>query len=334
MKKYILSVLILSAISIVLILLLILNPRMKMSTLSDGSTEKTLIFNNHYKVVYLNISKTSRVLNATLTFEASSTKINLFDDPSFEETVNFSLPPHYSGNCQKSNISAHSGNYSGRCISGDYSMPFQHPILPNMTYTFEFWHKGDSCYYLGFLISGSGLEGTGKGLYGTSTGNLKFYGEWQKGGFVFKTQPEAYIEPHLSLTIGHFYGCNGNIDGGWIDDIGIYPHLSVVASPLLDVGNDRDYEWSYAGEFTSVEKTGDFSNEINQFLDSCMQDSNNYCLVPLVFYSNSTSAIKISNIHAEYISTKYSWLYIIIIFLLAITEIYCSPKNAIKTKIL
>ncbi len=268
------------------------------TTLSDDTSEKFLVLNNTSPIVYLKIPKNSNVINAVLKLSGNET--NLIIDPSYEHNGSSLL------GCEKSNVSVHSGRYAAKCVWGDYGYSAQYlPIVPNMSYRFEYWYRGDSCYYNNFVLVGQGLSGTGKGLYGTSTGDLRFFDDWQKTEFVFTASSDLKDVPgsdgvYSHLTVGHYYQCEGNDNGGYIDDIVLYADVLTINSPSIDVGNDGDYQWNYSGEFNTSETLSDFSSEINEFLINCTSDANRNCMVPLVVSSNSPSAIKMSNINILY----------------------------------
>lgn len=76
--------------------------------------------------------------------------------------------------------------------------------------------------------------------------------------------------------------------------------LSVPTNPTLDVGGDGDVEWGYQGEFGTQSRTGDFSQELNEYLARHKEDIGDENLVPLVFHSDSSGRIEISNINIQY----------------------------------
>ena len=67
-------------------------------------------------------------------------------------------------------------------------------------------------------------------------------------------------------------------------------------NPSLDIGGNGVKEWSYPSRFQTVELVSNFSREINEYLITCSQNAEGNCLVPLVFHSDSSGIIKISNI--------------------------------------
>jgi len=71
----------------------------------------------------------------------------------------------------------------------------------------------------------------------------------------------------------------------------------------LEVGiADGLHEWNYTGFFNVTNnKTDNFNDSINTFLDLCNADSNGYCNIPLYFISDSsTGDIKISDIEVNF----------------------------------
>lgn len=83
-----------------------------------------------------------------------------------------------------------------------------------------------------------------------------------------------------------------------VDDI-VVQYYSYPFNPSLEVGLvDGSREWTYSGNLTGSEVTGDFSSVIDDYLDDCVEDSNNYCKVPFTFsVVNSSGKVKISNIN-------------------------------------
>ena len=76
-----------------------------------------------------------------------------------------------------------------------------------------------------------------------------------------------------------------------------FSHIgSFPRNPSLDVGNNGVYEWTYSGEFQTIEMVSNFSREIEEYLNACSQDAEGNCLVPLVFHSDSSGMIIVSNI--------------------------------------
>lgn len=75
----------------------------------------------------------------------------------------------------------------------------------------------------------------------------------------------------------------------------IYP-----VSPSLDVGNDGTKEWTYSGIIDTSVYVSDFSNAISNYLSICTVDtSDNKCIVPLVFHSDSDGLMNISDIQIQ-----------------------------------
>jgi len=58
--------------------------------------------------------------------------------------------------------------------------------------------------------------------------------------------------------------------------------------------------WEYIGSFTGPETPGNFSDEINNYLENCTADEEGYCLVPLNFSSESNGILEISDINIQY----------------------------------
>jgi subtilase family serine protease len=73
-----------------------------------------------------------------------------------------------------------------------------------------------------------------------------------------------------------------------------------VANPSLDVGGDGDVEWRYTGELMEKVTTPDLSGEIAEHLSTC-PPVNRDCVIPLVFQSDTSGVLKISNINVQYL---------------------------------
>lgn len=80
--------------------------------------------------------------------------------------------------------------------------------------------------------------------------------------------------------------------------------FSYPTDPYLEVGiPDGLEEWYHTGEFNesfSPNRTEDFSDAINTFLDSCTADEDDYCIVPLYFTSSTVGQINITAINVTY----------------------------------
>ena len=79
-----------------------------------------------------------------------------------------------------------------------------------------------------------------------------------------------------------------------------YYYNQISQNPSLDVGNDGTKEWAHSGEFTGTETISDFSDQIRNYLSTCLADEEGYCQVPLTFHSGSAGQIKISDLNIQY----------------------------------
>ena len=79
-----------------------------------------------------------------------------------------------------------------------------------------------------------------------------------------------------------------------------YYYNQISQNPNLDVGNDGTKEWAHSGEFTGTETISDFSDQIRNYLSTCLADEAGYCQVPLTFHSGSAGQIKISDLNIQY----------------------------------
>ncbi|MBW3003451.1 hypothetical protein KY337_02720 [Candidatus Woesearchaeota archaeon] len=73
-------------------------------------------------------------------------------------------------------------------------------------------------------------------------------------------------------------------------------------NPTLDITNDSDIEWTGPAEFSAVATVNDadgFSDELNDYLDLLDDDNTNHS-VPLVFHSDTSGVINITNVNVVY----------------------------------
>lgn len=69
-------------------------------------------------------------------------------------------------------------------------------------------------------------------------------------------------------------------------------------NPKMDATDDGDYEWSYSGIFTGTERTSNFKNEIQNYLNNDCTD--NICLVPIKLSSDTKGTLTLSNLDLQY----------------------------------
>jgi hypothetical protein len=76
-------------------------------------------------------------------------------------------------------------------------------------------------------------------------------------------------------------------------------------NPRIEVGIiDGITDWSYSGLFNFSNSTNNLSSQINNFLSSCVANSDGFCNIPIYFYTDLESQISISNI-----SINYTYIY-------------------------
>ncbi len=79
-------------------------------------------------------------------------------------------------------------------------------------------------------------------------------------------------------------------------------------TPYLDVGDNGNKDWNETGEFNTSRDDQDINiTAIQDFLDTCTADSNGNCSVPLVFHSDVTGIIEISDISISYSSLALTY---------------------------
>ena len=102
-----------------------------------------------------------------------------------------------------------------------------------------------------------------------------------------------------------YVACSRDFWGNYLTSTEEYSQ-EYPTNPYLDVSGDGDTEWSYSGEFMVTERTSDFSQEINDYLLNCTPDTEGYCDIPLVLYSNTAGKIEISNIDVNYVMPSFT----------------------------
>lgn len=76
--------------------------------------------------------------------------------------------------------------------------------------------------------------------------------------------------------------------------------IDLPSNIYLDVGFDGDYEFNYSGDFSSEETIENLTDQINNYIDSCSQDSDGNCYIPIYFISSTPGKINISKINLTY----------------------------------
>ena len=73
-----------------------------------------------------------------------------------------------------------------------------------------------------------------------------------------------------------------------------------TTNPWMKVGSlDGTFDFNYTGKYIGYTKSNDFSNSINNYLLTCVPNSNGYCLVPIYFGSNNDGGLIINNISVD-----------------------------------
>lgn len=250
---------------------------------TESWTEPIIVFSKKgSRTVYLKVPK-------NMTVKYSSFKIagieNIVSNPSFESSYLWLKPlANHAGHCYIDNSTNHSGNYSAKCLGGDYwakpvNSMFSSPSS-NIEYTFKWWYKGGKCNYNNF----------GTRPIGGYSGDKRFKPYWQEASFDFVSKGF----PAIRYQIGRMEGCP-QTEGVWIDDISITTNLSYSNGLSLDVGNNSERDWEYYGKFNISQDITDLSKEINELLSNCTPVDGN-CSIPIVFYSNSSGIIRLSDL--------------------------------------
>ena len=128
-----------------------------------------------------------------------------------------------------------------------------------------------------------------------------------EGGNLTSAQRIKYFY-NSSLTNYNTHGLHfscAEYDSGFILASLFFNESLLINNPYLEVGTvDGTHEWNHSGEFNGTNTTNDFSSAINTYLSTCSADSLGYCLVPLLFHSDSGGILEISNINITYYSNR------------------------------
>jgi hypothetical protein len=79
---------------------------------------------------------------------------------------------------------------------------------------------------------------------------------------------------------------------------------SFPVNTSVDITNNGIKEWKHEGVLNTTEMITDFSNEISQYLSTCSANDLGYCSVPLVFHSDLGGIVQISDINITYLSNQ------------------------------
>ncbi|HDD44267.1 MAG TPA: hypothetical protein ENG63_05340 [Candidatus Desulfofervidus auxilii] len=84
----------------------------------------------------------------------------------------------------------------------------------------------------------------------------------------------------------------------------IYYNISYLSNLYIDVADSGGvHEWNWTGNFTPDNGTQTVNLNatlINNYLSTCTPDSEGYCNVPILFHSDSTGILEVSNIEINY----------------------------------
>ncbi|MBS3137107.1 hypothetical protein J4232_01615 [Candidatus Woesearchaeota archaeon] len=251
---------------------------------TNGKSKEHLAFTTNQSLIrYLKIKKISNITSAYVTL----TGRNITDLPQFvndDQNV-------YSNTTYNVNFSLNIENKSvQRLFTAERSAPYTCSGLCGATCGFDEFIKINDQYICGI---GNDCEPLGQGFCTQSNFSLD----------------NASINNGINnISIYQSIGCcelHTTFDQIIADDFAsyIYNQNKSVSPPIntyLDIGNDATQEWNLTGEFFGSNITNNLSSAITNYLSSCTADSNGFCLVPFVFFSNSTGVLEYSNINIIY----------------------------------
>lgn len=141
-------------------------------------------------------------------------------------------------------------------------------------------------------------------IYSKAAFNRVFIFKWEGSDWAPFVKKETGDAP-LSARIG-------DVDNDGDNDIAVGDYYDSDVSfllwrqgypsnPSLDVGHDRDYQWSFNGPFNQQTEVDDFSNEINVYITSHGDDDDDFpgsgfIEVPFVFGASSHGGLKIRDL--------------------------------------
>ncbi|MBI4093058.1 MAG: HYR domain-containing protein, partial [Candidatus Kerfeldbacteria bacterium] len=108
------------------------------------------------------------------------------------------------------------------------------------------------------------------------------------------------VQQPLQLRIDH--GCHGQVNCSYYESELVWNMGSFPSDLFLEIGTSGGTkEWEFNGEFNQQNTTIDsLSSAINAHLETCNPDKNNYCLVPLIFHSDTAGILRVSDIDVRY----------------------------------
>lgn len=128
---------------------------------------------------------------------------------------------------------------------------------------------------------------------------------WDNNRVYRYTADGVYDDYYFNVDEGWPSGITSNGTHIWVVgwgnvEVQRYARNTPSSSPYLDVGVDGEIDWSHSGEFVTDETTTSFSQEINDYLSTCIPDQNGTCDVPLLLHSDTAGMIELSNIKIIY----------------------------------
>lgn len=136
--------------------------------------------------------------------------------------------------------------------------------------------------------------------------------DYDSAAWVSAHSDSCFNVPAKSVTVSLAAGCLENpiqfrVHSCWSNSYYEGYLLSAemtLTNPWLEAGAaDDSHEWERAGAFVEnngVETTEDFSQSLSDYLAGCAADAEGYCLVPLLFHSDTPGKLEYSDLHIEY----------------------------------
>lgn len=133
---------------------------------------------------------------------------------------------------------------------------------------------------------------------------------WYDNGSSVKFQsgrrgfgPTQYLECLFNATwvqFGAAMGYSVNEEGMWWN-INELLNYSNSTTSWFELGNlDGIKEWTYNDLLNTTQKVFFNGDKLNAYFKNCTADVNGYCYMPLIFYSNTSVEINVSNITINY----------------------------------
>jgi len=133
-------------------------------------------------------------------------------------------------------------------------------------------------------------------LIGGSAANWNCESYFNPADYLDGTTVRFVYAGYFQISSNRFRFGNSNTES----DITFGTFSGNTNNVTLDVGDDGDFEFNHESNFTTMNTTGNFSQEINDFLSTCTADNNGNCSVPLVFFSENNARIGLTNLNITY----------------------------------